>query len=455
MYFSMICNPVFINFIIFQARVRRNSSHIIKFAVYLQCEKERIEKAQNQSVQEEIIMNASVRKIMTSSLILALACPLLTSCSKKEDKPADTAADPKIENYPIQHESEFGGVYIESTIDDFNRLGFTYGDSVDVVFSNGYKLEDIPYYNGYYVAAGEPLLIAYPGYDYIKAAINYGDDLWDKAMLQAINPMHTLWKKLELEDHDTASVFLREKGKYAEIQESSDIHYYDERERYPSDEVFANFRNFRMGNIKENILYRSASPCDNQHNRAGYVDDLIEAAGVQCILNLSDNDVKIEKYIAKDDFDSPYFLSLYEAGNVIPSALNMNYLSEEFAMKIAQGFADMAEKDGPYLIHCTEGKDRTGFVCMIIEALGGAGYQEIVDDYMLTYDNYYEINETKEPTKYKTIKERNIDAMLQFIAGDDNTDITTADLSVFAKQYLLNAGMSEEQLEKLIARICD
>ena len=41
----MICNPVFINFIIFQARVRRNSSHIIKFAVYLQCEKERIEKA--------------------------------------------------------------------------------------------------------------------------------------------------------------------------------------------------------------------------------------------------------------------------------------------------------------------------------------------------------------------------------------------------------------------------
>ena len=39
---------------------------------------------------------------------------------------------------------------------------------------------------------------------------------------------------------------------------------------------------------KNGIVYRSASPCDNQHNRAGYVDQLMENAGVQFILNLAD-----------------------------------------------------------------------------------------------------------------------------------------------------------------------
>jgi len=399
-------------------------------------------------------MKKAFRKIMTYSLTVAMTCPLLSACTKQEE-PAPAAEELRIEDVAIEHEPEFGGVYIAMTIDDFNNLGFVYGDSVDVVFSNGYKLEDIPYYNGYYVDAGQPLLVAYPGYDYIKAAVNYGEDLWDTGNLQAVNPVNTLWMKLDLKEHDTASVILRERGKYADIQEASDIHYYDERERYPSDTVFANFRNIHMGQIRENILYRSASPCDNQHNRASYVNDLIEAANVRCILNLSDNDVKIERYINADDFASPYFLSLYEAGNVIPIALNMNYLSDEFAGKIAAGFAEMAEKEGPYLIHCTEGKDRTGFVCMLIEALAGSSCQEIVDDYMLTYDNYYKINESSEPEKYQTIMERNIIAMLKFIINDDQIDIRTADLSAYARQYLINAGMTEEQIDLLLSRICE
>ena len=399
-------------------------------------------------------MTGVYRQIMVRSLPVILAVSVFAGCTKKEEIPSSSASDLRIEKVAIQHEPEFGGVYIKITIDDFNQLGFTYGDSVDVVFSNGYALEDIPYYNGYYVNAGDPLLIAYPGYDYIKAAVNYGEDIWESGGLQAaVNRTGTLWMTAKLKEHDTASVILREKGKYADIQASSDIHYYDERERYPSDEVFANFRSIQTGKIGENILYRSASPCDNQHKRAPYVNDLMEDAGVRCVLNLSDNDVKIERYISADDFDSPYFLKLYEEGNVIPIALNMNYLSDEFGYKIAQGFTEMAEKEGPYLIHCTEGKDRTGFVCMLIEALASSSYQEIIDDYMLTYDNYYKINEAKEPEKYITIMERNIIAMLKFIVNDETVDITTADLSVYAKQYLINAGMQEEQIEKLLAAI--
>ena len=335
------------------------------------------------------------------------------------------------------HEPEFGGVYLKMTIDDFNALGYLYGDSVNVRFSNGYTLENLPYYNGYYVNAGEPLLIAYPGYDYIKAAVNYGEDLWETA---------------QLTEADTATVSLQERGAYLDMQNARDIHYFDERDRYDSDEIFANFRMVSVGNLKDGVLCRAASPCDNQHNRASYVDALIRQAGVRCILNLSDNESKIEGYIAAEDFASPYFLSLYQDGHVIPLAMNMNYSSDEFREKIAYGFTEMAKQEGPYLVHCTEGKDRTGFMCMLLEALAGASYDEIVADYMTTYDNYYGITQGSDAAKYTLIKEMNIDAMLQTVVGD-GVDCKSADLAACVADYLQQAGMTADAVAALRDRL--
>ena len=377
-------------------------------------------------------------------LVLALLILSLCACQKKKEE-----SNPSIADYPIEHEMEYGGVYIKIAIDDFNALGFSFGDSIDLTFDNGRKLEDIPYYNGYYVDAGEPLLIGYPGYEYIKATINYGQDLWDEFSLKVPANVEGLWKKAVLEEHNTATITLHEKGKYLPIQEASDIHYFDERERYDSDAMFANFRSMNLGKLKRDVIYRSASPCDNQHNRAPYVDALIKEAGVNTILDLADNEVKIEKYIARDGFASPYFLSLFENDQVIPIALNMNYLSDDFGMKIVQGFNLMAEKEGPYLIHCTEGKDRTGFVAMLIEALAKASYEEIEADYMKTYANYYRIDKSNDKEKYQIILERNLDGMIAFMVNDAGIDFKNCDLSIYAENYLQRCGMSEEQIQAL------
>ncbi len=377
-------------------------------------------------------------------LVLALLILSLCACQKKKEE-----SNPSIADYPIEHEMEYGGVYIKIAIDDFNALGFSFGDSIDLTFDNGKKLEDIPYYNGYYVDAGEPLLIGYPGYEYIKATINYGQDLWDEFSLKVPANVEGLWKKAVLEEHNTATITLHEKGKYLPIQEASDIHYFDERERYDSDAMFANFRSMNLGKLKRDVIYRSASPCDNQHNRAPYVDALIREAGVKTILDLADNEVKIEKYIARDGFASPYFLSLYDSDQVIPIALNMNYLSDDFGMKIVQGFNLMAEKEGPYLIHCTEGKDRTGFVAMLIEALAKASYKEIEADYMKTYANYYRIDKSNDKEKYQIILERNLDGMIAFMVNDAGIDFKNCDLSIYAENYLQRCGMSEEQIQAL------
>ncbi len=73
--------------------------------------------------------------------------------------------------------------------------------------------------------------------------------------------------------------------------------------------------------------------------------------------------------------------------------------------------------EGPYYIHCQEGKDRTGFVCIVIEALCGASYQKLVDDYMYKYYNYYKITKDTDSLRYNVIKERNVDTMLRFLVG--------------------------------------
>ncbi len=49
------------------------------------------------------------------------------------------------------------------------------------------------------------------------------------------------------------------------------------------------------------------------------------------------------------------------------------------------------ENEGPYYIHCMEGQDRTGAVCAIFESLLGASKNELMIDFMKTYENFYKV----------------------------------------------------------------
>lgn len=367
-------------------------------------------------------------------LILSLLAMMLlfsfAACQQEDDVPT-------IRKSKIEHETEFGGVYIKTTIEDFNRKGFMFGDSVDVAFSDGQLLEDVPYYNGYYVESGELILVGYPGYPYIKICRNYGPDIWET---------------MNLKDGLTATVTLREPGKYLDTQMARDLHYKDDRSQFPSDEVFANFRMVTVGDIRENIMYRSASPCDNQHNRAPYSDELIEEAGVRFVFNAADTAEKIEKYMAEPSYDSPYYRSLYEEGKVLPLGMTMNFEAADFRKKIVQGFREIIANDGPYLIHCTEGKDRTGFVCMMIEILCHATYDEIASDYMITYDNYYQVNEKGDKYKYDLILDSYLNDMLRMLAQDKEADVRSLDLEECGRNYLRASGMSDEEIDALVNR---
>jgi hypothetical protein len=133
--------------------------------------------------------------------------------------------------------------------------------------------------------------------------------------------------------------------------------------------------------------------------------------------------------------------------------MGMDFFSEEFQEKLAEGFRYMASHDGPYLIHCVEGKDRTGFAAAVLECLMGAMVDEVVGDYMLTYFNFYGIELGTE--QYRQIAAGNIEATLSRAFGIGSIREDGIDLSVCAGNWLESLGMSREEISALKEKLAE
>lgn len=342
----------------------------------------------------------------------------------------------------ISKHPKFDAAMLELTAGDFAQAGFEFGDSCDVSFSNGCTLTDIPYYNGYYVNCGDPVICAYPSEDYVVIANNNAK----------------FWTPAKLDDSCAATITLNTKGKYLDTYNALSQSYSNNRADYSSDEQFANFRALSGGKLKENFLYRGASPIDNSRNRASYASKLIERAGIKTVIDLADTAQEVSEYMAADDFNSPYFEKLYKKGKVATLSMSSDHDSAEYKHGMAKALRHLLENDGPAYIHCTEGKDRTGYVCLLIEALAGASYDEMLDDYMLTYANYYGITKEQEPERYAAVEGLYFRDFMTHLSGMEDADedeLRAIDYSECAKSYLEGCGLSSKeiaQLEELIER---
>ena len=98
-----------------------------------------------------------------------------------------------------------------------------------------------------------------------------------------------------------------------------------------------------------------------------------------------------------------------------------------------------------------EGKDRTGYVCALLEGLCGATYEEIVADYLITYDNYFHINPGNNPELCNTLVSLRLNTCLMHYAGiSDEAQLPKADYAKAFSSYLLSHGMSQQQLDALV-----
>ena len=371
-------------------------------------------------------------KFTSVLLVIMMLLVTVTGCSSKKQEEDTTKVSISAS---ISHDEKYDSVIVEISPEDFMAAGFNFGDSCDVTFSNGYTLTDIPFYNGYYVKTGDAVVVAYPGNTIVKVARNSAD----------------CWTPAGVDESCTVEITLNTAGKYLATYEALGIPYSNERSDFDSDEMFANFRAISGGNLKENLIYRGASPVNNETNRASYVDALLEKNGINCVLDLADSQDNMDKYLASEDFASNYTKSLYEDGKVILLSMSSSYYKDSYKASVAEAVRYMLNNEGPVYIHCNEGKDRTGFVCMLLEALMSASYDEMCQDYMTTYYNYYGITKEDTPEKYDAVVDLYFNSFMSYLYGSDDVEVLkSADYSESARNYLTECGLTTEEIDSLV-----
>jgi len=80
-----------------------------------------------------------------------------------------------------------------------------------------------------------------------------------------------------------------------------------------------------------------------------------------------------------------------------------------------------------------EGKDRAGIVVAVLQGLSGATVDEIVEDYMVSYENYFKVEKGTEG--YKLVSKIMYDQLCEMNNGEPVTD---ANLKAVVVNYLKN-----------------
>jgi protein tyrosine/serine phosphatase len=199
-----------------------------------------------------------------------------------------------------------------------------------------------------------------------------------------------------------------------------------------------------MGYIAPKIVYRSNHPVCNGKQ----VPDIISLANyakINTVINLSDD---IAALITKTVV-CPWYRTIYEHNSVIALNIRMQFdiMGKRFMEKIKYGLQFMINHEPPYLIHCEAGIDRTGFMSILLESFMGAGFNDIVNDYMLSY---------VEPGEYSTddYKTGSLFIRNTFSKIKGTTFTLNEDLKRLSRKYLLEKiGLTDEKLNLLANKL--
>lgn len=233
---------------------------------------------------------------------------------------------------------------------------------------------------------------------------------------------------------------LSKKGAYLQEYEMRHLVKSEKREDYASDAVFANFRVVQAGAIAANRLYRGCNPVLGDA-RAPYAAKLVEEAKIVTVINLADSTESMAPYLA----DAPYYERLVKNGQVITLNMGIDFNDPAFIAKLKDGLIFMGQHEGPFYVHCNEGKDRAGMVAALLEALMGATVTQVADDYMLSYMNYFNVKKTD--ARYPVIAKIITDMFVQMNGGKA---VTNANLKAVAENYLTKTvGLTTSQLNTL------
>lgn len=356
---------------------------------------------------------------------------------------ACAAAAPEPLTCSIREIAKYGNLKLSALASDMLKAGYAYGDVIRVTIDA--KAYDMPIGSSYSdVDDGSMVcrLTLTDEEDAITLAINMGDlataaGIAEKTAIDE-EPGYR-WDYAEgLRVPVEVSVSLLEAGGYADEYHMRQLVRTNERTDYAhlTDEQFANFRAVETMGMGQGTLYRTSSPVNPELGRSAYADAALKKAGVRTVINLADSEKAMKEYPGFEE-------SAYCACSAIALNLSVDVQGAEFADGFARGLRFLIQNEGPYLVHCTEGKDRAGFVSAVLACLMGAAADEVVADYMTTYENYYGVEKGSE--RHHRIAQSNICKTLAAVFGVN--DIYTADLALEAQEYLgKTLGLSEEEI---------
>ncbi len=375
----------------------------------------------------------------TNLKLCFLAAAILTASCQRNENAAELSGH-------IVNINSYGQAIPDFTPADMKAAGFDYGDLIEVTIGDNVHLTDVPFVSSY----NEVAILAPSFVDYNAKGTEYGFSMLNGDFHRYIGG----------KVGDSCTIRLSSKGGYLRTYELMKSVYSAERQEGETDAQYANFRMIETTGIASGVLYRSSNPlnCVNNAGRYSVADRLAEQAGIQTEIDLADTTEKIDAYISSEGYASSYCPALYRAGDTKACGMSADTFCDDFKSRMGEAMKFIIGHEPPYLIHCNEGKDRCGFVSMVLEALAGANLEEIRRDYMITMLNFYRIPDRGE--SYGLRQSLSIDRMvwlmcnpeaLEDYSGIDweNADPDGAALHGAAVKYLMECGLSEAECDAL------
>ena len=217
---------------------------------------------------------------------------------------------------------------------------------------------------------------------------------------------------------------------------------------YSEKNEITNFRGICMGNMKNGVIYRGSYPVSRlDKKRDETYTELVLEAGINCIINLAGDEKDAEALASV----APWYNALLLKNNVIGLDIQFDFdffdkfQYDVFNYRLRQGFKFLIARDGPYLVHCNAGTDRTGFFAAITELLFGASIDDVIYDYLLSYGK--NVADTKDE-KINFITGRNIYGQINAVVNGkiNDSDNLRANIETY---FLEKIGLTREELEAL------
>jgi protein-tyrosine phosphatase len=211
-----------------------------------------------------------------------------------------------------------------------------------------------------------------------------------------------------------------------------------------------------LGQIRPGAVVRMEQP--RRLTEAGWA--AASAYGVRTLVDLRDPD-EYEPELAPrpaaittvqvplDPVGTPFYEHWQKIDNLASPLYFPAMLAEHPERLIAAVRAIAAAEPGCVVFHCAGGKDRTGLLALVLLTLAGATPEEIIADYLLTYDRMKQrYTEIGFPDQLITVKE-----LLASRGTTIEASLTSTIASLTMPDYLLENGLSSTELTALRARL--